>query len=649
MIIVLLLCLGIVSGLFGVFSTSVSPNGHPYNPTFQQCEANEYIYTVVPTQLEVGIIGIPPISNTVPTINSSIIFNSGTIHFSIDFTPEVLPGLEIDNLVGIDIEIDNSDIVNYQIDGYHVTFDRSLSVGKHALNIRWDSAFGVSQVISFEVVPYDHYFGNLYSRIIQVTNNNSLYGAVRPALFVEGFSAPGLIDGGASYTNSIITKWRNQLTDSKIYRLELANPTQDIRNNAMIVLSAIRFIHNVQPANQLLEGTSVFGYSMGGVLARYALAFAEHFNIPHYCTQYISIDAPHRGAAINNGLQDMLCNLAEWMDNNAKYFDIGNQDHNQLDPYIDGLKTPAALQLIRNNKFAENGGVGSYNTGSTTYLKLFAEINAEERSILNLDNELINSTPIDPTEPSKPGFPYKQNSIKSFAYSNGSLYPSGNHTTDDVAYYNIHIHLEGDIPPPMEVTSSDWGTASAEPQDCQPGSVIDDLGAKDECHQHKSDWWGHYDFDLNQYFAPVLVPTRSSLYLKVNNVNGSSPIFPFNISNFESLSAYQDSLITHTYFDNLSYAPAAPNQVTETENPDHPIPHKDQFNKWNWRHGELGWTGYDYDNWVQSNVSTASNWLNQPENRAVCIIKGHVTGSEFSEILGTMYIDGQANQEFYVQ
>ena len=78
LIIVLVICLGIVSGLFGVFSTSVSPNGHPYNPTFQQCEDEEYICTPVPTQLEVGSL------ITGPSINSYIVFNPGTIHFSIN-------------------------------------------------------------------------------------------------------------------------------------------------------------------------------------------------------------------------------------------------------------------------------------------------------------------------------------------------------------------------------------------------------------------------------------------------------------------------------------------------------------------------------------------------------------------------------------
>jgi hypothetical protein len=416
----------------------------------------------------------------------------------------------------------------------------------------------------------------------------------------------------------------------------------------MIVLGALRFIHNVQPTTQLLEGTSVFGYSMGGILARYALAFAEHWNISHYCTQYISLDAPHKGTALNNNFQDMLCDLEDWMDDNAYYISAGGQDEDQLDPYLNSLKTEAAKQLIRNNKFAENGGSGSYNEGSTTYLKLFAEINEEERDILNIQNVLINSNPIDPTAPMKPGFPYKQNNIKSIAYANGSLYPSGIHTNNAVADYNIHIHVEGDIINGL-FTSSDNETALAEPYDCQPGSVLDDIGSNSMCHQHDGGWWGHFDFDLNQYYAPVLVPTRSSLYLKANSITGGNPIPQFNIDSFGSLSSLESSLLSHTYFDQLIYAPETPFLITETVTTDGgPIPHPYEFDHWNWRHGELGWKDYDYDDWVASNVAASDNWLDQIENRTVCTINGNVNYSDFSEITGTMYINGQVNKVFNI-
>ena len=48
------------------------------------------------------------------------------------------------------------------------------------------------------------------------------------------------------------------------------------------------------------------GYSMGGLVARYALAYMEDRNINHDTRLYISVDTPHQGANVPVGLQAMF-------------------------------------------------------------------------------------------------------------------------------------------------------------------------------------------------------------------------------------------------------------------------------------------------------------------------------------------------------
>ena len=470
-------CLVNTMWLFAVFSIYESPNGHPYNPRFDQCE-NFDMYGSFASFIEMNLDTGELADYYVYHMTSS---SPITIHLWREITPWILSlsfnydvwvdGVQIVNDGIIDEETPNPIIISSAVPLYW---------GVHTLRVKAVSLMGSIELTdstkNFHLIPQNTYYQNDYATIIPYTNGVSSHNAIRPVLFVEGFTAPGIVEGGSIYTNSLISRWKWSLTDTKIYMLQLRYPTQDLRDNAMIVLGALRFIHNIQPTNQFLEGTSIYGYSMGGILARYALAFAEHWNIPHFCTQYISLDAPQRGVALNSNFQDLFCHLEEWMDNNAEYFHLANQDPDILDPYLEGLKSVSAKQLIRNNFFAGNGAV-SYDTGSDAFLGFFSEINEEERLLHGTQADLINSIPVYPDTLSKPGFPHKQNNIKSVAYSNGSLIPKESNNNSILSDYNIHLHIYSSylsfllnyyVP---DITSSDTYTALAQPHDFQPGSV----------------------------------------------------------------------------------------------------------------------------------------------------------------------------------
>ena len=121
-----------------------------------------------------------------------------------------------------------------------------------------------------------------------------------------------------------------------------ANPDIDggsdyIERNAMVLVKLIQYI------NERLETGSnkitVAGPSMGGLIARYALAYMEKNQNQtghHKCGLYISQDAPHLGANIPVGLQQLLRNLAGFNLTQAEYA-------------WESMNSPAACELLLNH------------------------------------------------------------------------------------------------------------------------------------------------------------------------------------------------------------------------------------------------------------------------------------------------------------
>jgi hypothetical protein len=585
-LIVLLLSLVLITGLCGVFSVNESPSGHVYNPMYNQCEA----YTSVPVPTHIIV------DNTLfdPVINGTIIGNTGSINITVR---------DIAIFQYFIVKLNGTVILDYQINGYDVMITRNLSAGKYTISVLYSimdpqySGYTQACSIGFEVIGSDHYYQNQYANIFPITNNLSQHNAVRPALFVEGFNIFSS-EGSSGFTYRLANKWKNELSDSKIYVLSLNNSMDDLRNNAMIVLGALRFVHNIQPTNQFIEGTSLFGYSMGGILARYALAFAEHWDIPHFTTQFISIDAPHRGASINENAQNLLDMVYTDLQ------DVGREDA-RLTAAIESLQSPAGKQLIRKNIYASNQ---SHPFASNDFREFFSEIDLGILQGYSPNGILINSNPLpDQTTRYRAGMPYKQNNIKCIAYSNGSLFRSGApESIGNLAEYDFDI----DLPPSHNDGNADWME-----YDYQPGSVIDSLNI------HEGGTGYQFDFYLN--YSPVIVPTRSSLYLVPESVGGQGdPDQQFSFGVYEDIvnngsTSIDEHLLNHSYFDKLFY------------------PGQPQNTQWNWRHGELN------KSWVATQVTSTANWLDLIENRTVCTVSGHVDDVNISSVTGKMYVNNQ--------
>lgn len=85
-----------------------------------------------------------------------------------------------------------------------------------------------------------------------------------------------------------------------------------IQRNAMVLAAMIDFLNAEKVGDEELV---ILGPSMGGLIARYALAYMEANSLPHETRLYISFDSPHRGANIPISLQYLINYLAADFDN----------------------------------------------------------------------------------------------------------------------------------------------------------------------------------------------------------------------------------------------------------------------------------------------------------------------------------------------
>ena len=114
----------------------------------------------------------------------------------------------------------------------------------------------------------------------------------KPFILVEGFDpdfnmlASDYYDLGSSFFDEA------RKAGADILILNFANGADDMLENAVVVKHAVRYISRIKTGSTQIR---LAGVSMGGVIARYALAEAGDLDVSHY----VSLDAPHRGAAID--------------------------------------------------------------------------------------------------------------------------------------------------------------------------------------------------------------------------------------------------------------------------------------------------------------------------------------------------------------
>ncbi len=143
------------------------------------------------------------------------------------------------------------------------------------------------------------------------------------------------------------------------------NPNIDIRNNALVILQALRWLEgHTEPR----EGTEpvIIGPSMGGLATRYALQLAgEVFPESIRCRLLIAFDSPNRGAEVPMSLQALLS--------------FASGDKHKAHVQFMNLRSMAARQMllssVQGGRSPINHTITAYEDSSTVHGHFMNEIN----------------------------------------------------------------------------------------------------------------------------------------------------------------------------------------------------------------------------------------------------------------------------------
>lgn len=155
-------------------------------------------------------------------------------------------------------------------------------------------------------------------------------GVLRPVVLADGFNlGPSDLDwlydqlenGRYPFVSQLLVRGRT------LVLVGFDERSDSVLTNAETMIAAIMRTSAEQLGDtRLLVG----GFSMGGIVARYALAKMESLRIDHRAEAYVSFDSPHRGAWVPVGLQAFAHYLATSGD----------------DTYLRQIASPASQQML---------------------------------------------------------------------------------------------------------------------------------------------------------------------------------------------------------------------------------------------------------------------------------------------------------------
>ncbi|MGA5558180.1 hypothetical protein [Streptomyces lavendulocolor] len=164
-------------------------------------------------------------------------------------------------------------------------------------------------------------------------------GLVRPVIMADGFnlgrSKLDVLYHGLESGYPFISELRRRGRD--VILLGFEERSASILDNARAAEAAI---HRAAAEQQGDRPMVVGGFSMGGIVTRYALARMEAQRVDHRTALYFSYDSPHRGASIPVGVQAF-----------SHFIPFPNNFARQM-------SSPAACQMLWQHYDAETGKIG---------------------------------------------------------------------------------------------------------------------------------------------------------------------------------------------------------------------------------------------------------------------------------------------------
>lgn len=177
-----------------------------------------------------------------------------------------------------------------------------------------------------------------------VYRNNPTKEFRKPFIVVEGFdpwqllplfgkSAASDVCEYSGYTEYQDYKdWLTVLENTYDYNVvyvEWKNSEADIRANAYLLQQIIREINTMKSGSSNAEKNVVFGLSMGGLVARYALRDMELKGELHDVATYVSGDTPHLGVNVPVGYQAFINQFLSFVHGYDHVVDIWSNEYDK--------------------------------------------------------------------------------------------------------------------------------------------------------------------------------------------------------------------------------------------------------------------------------------------------------------------------------
>jgi hypothetical protein len=180
-----------------------------------------------------------------------------------------------------------------------------------------------------------------------------------PVVVIEGFDINNDMNWDELYQflnqESLLETLRSIGFDAVV--LNFTESTDYLQKNAMVVVELLQQVQAaIGPGSDLV----LAGASMGGLCARYALAYMETHGPAHRVRTFISFDAPHGGANIPLGLQYWL-DFFSGLSTEAEY-------------NLQRLDTPAGRQMLVYHHTDPPGTTGESDTLRAAFLAELAAL-----------------------------------------------------------------------------------------------------------------------------------------------------------------------------------------------------------------------------------------------------------------------------------
>ncbi|MGB0862476.1 MAG: T9SS type A sorting domain-containing protein [Saprospiraceae bacterium] len=226
-----------------------------------------------------------------------------------------------------------------------------------AYNSSPDATWNVTATQSYadnSISGYTNSYGSGTAQIVYA-NSNTTNQIVKPLIFVEPFEFPtddfDLSELLSRLDTANLSSELN-LDDYDLIFLEFDKNQDFIQRNAFVLQELINTVNAVSGVDSL----TVVGLSMGGVIAKYALADMEQNNQQHRVRLMATIDSPHKGANVPLGLQYVIEEFKSFQIpfvQNMTLLDVLESPNVSITfngsealDFLNLSKTPAAQQLL---------------------------------------------------------------------------------------------------------------------------------------------------------------------------------------------------------------------------------------------------------------------------------------------------------------